>query len=52
MMMDCAFQKAQVKNMEQFYHEEMVNVREQLDSNNMYYLRVSKCHNTILFPLN
>lgn len=51
MVMDCAFQKAQIKNMEQMYYGEMVNVREELDSNNMYYLRVSKHHNTIVFPL-
>lgn len=40
-----------MKNMEQFHHEEMANVREELDSNNMYYIRVSKRHNTIVFPL-
>lgn len=27
MMMDCAFQKAQIKKIEQLYYEEMVNVR-------------------------
>ena len=49
MMTDCACRKAQMKNMEQFYHEEMANVREELDSKNMYYIRVSRRHNTICF---
>lgn len=51
MMMDCAFQKAQIKKIEQLYYEEMVNVRNGKKSNNMYDIRVSKHHNTIVFPL-